>query len=271
MEVPRGKTQKEKVRKAHVSHILIKVTTSQETRDKIFNELQDLLVLADKQGLDSAGKEMGIAVKKTIPFEKKSNIQYIGYSQEAEDFAFNKKVGAISDIMENPSSYYIISVAEKIPAGIAKLEDVRSTVRGDVRNELLSKICRDTAEAIYTAIDEGSNWENAAKKYNCEYQQSELISRKSYMPGVGYDPKPMGVAFSLTKVNQMSEPVSYKTGCVIMKLLEKVNPDLSTFNEKRDSIYSAVKLAKQQDLYGKWFNMLVEDSKIENYTNRANR
>ncbi|MBN1213301.1 MAG: peptidylprolyl isomerase [candidate division Zixibacteria bacterium] len=271
MEVPRGKTEKEKVRKAHVSHILIKVTTSQDTRDNIFNQLQELLVIADKQGLDSAGKELGIPIKKTAPFEKKSSIQFIGYSQQAEDFAFGEKAGAISDIMENASSYYIIGVAEKIPAGIAEFDDARTLVRGDLRNEILTKICKDTADAIYTAIKEGSTWDKAAKKYNCEYLQTELITRSNYMPGVGYDPKPMGVAFSLTETNPMTEPISYKTGCVILKLLDRINPDLSTFNEKRDSLFAAVKLQKQQDAYGKWFNMLIDNSEIENYTTRAGR
>jgi len=271
MEVPRGKTEKEKVKKAHVSHILIKVTTSQETRDNIFNQLQELLVIADKYGLDSAGKELGVPVKKTTPFERKSNIQFIGYSQQAEDFAFKEEVGTISEIMENPSSYYIIGVAERVPVGIAKFEEARTTVRGDLRNEILTKICKDTADAIYTAIKEGNTWDKAAGKYNCEYQQTELITRNNYMPGVGYDPKPMGVAFSLRETNQMTEPISYKTGCVLMRLLERINPDLNTFNEKRDSLFAAVKLQKQQDAYGKWFNMLVDNSEIENYTTRAGR
>ena len=271
MEVPRGKTEKERVKKAHVSHILIKVATSQNTRDNIFNQLQELLVIADNHGLDSAGRELGVPIKKTSPFERKSTIQFIGYSQQAEDFAFKEKVGTISDIMENASSYYIIGVAERIPAGIAKLEEKRSLVRGDLRNEILTKICKDTADAIYTAIKEGNSWDKAAKKYNCEYQQSELITRNNYMPGVGYDPKPMGVAFSLAETNQMSEPVSYKTGCVIIKMLDRINPNLTTFNEKRDSLFAAVKLQKQQDAYGKWFNMLVDNAEIENYTTRASR
>ncbi|MDD5426017.1 MAG: peptidylprolyl isomerase [candidate division Zixibacteria bacterium] len=271
MEVPRGRTEKEKVRKAHVAHILFKVSTSQETQDNIYNQLQELLLLADRVGLDSAARELGVPLKKTMPFTRKSTIQYIGYDQQIEQFAFEEKVGSVSDIKENASSYYIVSVAEKIPSGVASLDEVRSRVRGDARNAALSKICKDTADAIYAVLQTGENWDKAARKYHCNYEETDLINRNNYLKGVGYDPKPMGVAFSLTRVNQMSEPVSYKTGCVIIKLIERYSPDLTVYHEKRDSLYSALKQQKQQELYGNWFNNLVEQAEIENYLVQANR
>jgi len=271
MDTPRGKTEKEMMRKAHVSHILIKVNTSIETEDNIFNQLEGFLLAADDRGLITASEEFDIPLKKTAPFTKKSNIQFIGYNEQVMNFSFDGKVGDISDIMENVSSYYIVSIAEKLPAGIATFEEVRSTVRGDLRNKILSVVCKDTADAIYAEIQKGTSPAKAAKQYNCNYVETDLITRTNYLQDVGYDPAPMGRAFSMTEPGQMTEPFSHKTGCVILKLLERISPDLTLFTEKQDSLYTALLNQKQQDLYGKWFNALLENAEIENYTARANR
>ncbi|MFZ5981752.1 MAG: peptidylprolyl isomerase [Candidatus Zixiibacteriota bacterium] len=271
LDTPRGKDKKEMMKKAHVSHILIKVTISSETEDNLFTQLEQLLTAANERGFKVAAEEQGLPVKTTMPFTDKSNIPYIGYNEEVMNFAFEDKVGSISDILENASSYYVVSIAEKLPAGVATFEEVKSTVRGDMRNEILSVICKDTANAIYAAIKNGTTPAKAAKDYNCNYVETDLINRNNYLQDVGYEPAPIGVAFSLTEPGQISEPFSHKTGCVILKLIERVNPDLTLYTEKHDSLYTALINQKQQDLYGKWFNALLENAEVENYTARANR
>jgi hypothetical protein len=51
-----------------------------------------------------------------------------------------------------------------------------------------------------------------------------------------------------------------------MKLLNRTEPDLTEFNAIRDSVASALLLAKQQQLYSDWYLNLVENSTIKNYT-----
>ena len=271
MDTPRGKNKKEMMKKAHVSHILIKVTTSVETENNIFNTLEEFLMAADDHGFKEAAEEEGLTVKTTHPFTRKMNISYIGYNEQIMNFAFNGKVGDISDITENASSYYVVSIAEKLPAGVATFEEVKSTVRGDLRNDILSVICKDTADAIYGEIQAGTPLTKAAANHGTKYVETELITRTNYLQDVGYDPAPLGVAFSMTEPGQLAPPFSHKTGCVILKLLDRVSPDLTVYTEKHDSLYTAIINQKQQDLYGKWFNALLDNAEVENYTARTNR
>ena len=75
----------------------------------------------------------------------------------------------------------------------------------------------------------------------------------------------------MTSVGQVIGPVDHGLGSAVMTMLEKQTPDLTQFNEKRDSVYQSVVQAKQQEMYSRWFDHLVQNSKIENNVARVNR
>ncbi|HEX2897165.1 MAG TPA: hypothetical protein VHP63_03850, partial [candidate division Zixibacteria bacterium] len=63
---------------------------------------------------------------------------------------------------------------------------------------------------------------------------------------------------------QMSAPSEHSQGLVIFKLIERITPDLTEFNSKRDSVLNTIVVKKQQDLYTRWFDNLVKNSEITN-------
>jgi hypothetical protein len=81
----------------------------------------------------------------------------------------------------------------------------------------------------------------------------------------------ISAAFSLSSPGQIVGPVDYSAGSAVMMLLEREMPDLTQFNEKRDSVYNEVMSAKQQEMYSRWFETLMQSSKIENNVARQNR
>jgi hypothetical protein len=50
----------------------------------------------------------------------------------------------------------------------------------------------------------------------------------------------------------------------MFKLLERTSPDLSDYNARRDSLYAVILNYKRQELYGRWFENLIENSDIVN-------
>lgn len=270
-EAPRGKTKKEKVKKVHAAHILIKVTPSSETIDKAYQKLEQFRALAVKEGFFKAAKEIEMPVRKTAPFFKGRNIQYIGNDANAGMFAFNNNIGDISDIIENNSAVFVVQVAEKLPAGMATFDEAKQKLKLDVLKYKVQKLCHDTAEAIYTAIQKGTPLKKAAKIHGAKYVISKEFDRGSYVQEIGRAPKAIGAAFALTKPGQISPPVDYDQGSVILKLIERNTPDLTLYNTQRDSIASAIMLSKQQELYTRWFNNLVEHSEIVNNTMKVSQ
>jgi peptidyl-prolyl cis-trans isomerase D len=264
-----GKPTKATKKQAHVAHILIRVTPSQESLDAAFRKLQDFELVAKQKDFASAATEAGLEIKHTQPFAKKDNIPYIGRDQVVTDFCFASDLHAISPVMENNSSIYVLQLAEKIPAGIASYEEVRGQIALDLRNARLAAICRDTAAAIANAAHSGISLQNAAKAHGFEYTTSEPFSRESYVPYIGRDPRAVGAAFTLSSTGQIIGPVDYDQGAAVMTLLERVPADLSVYTEKRDSIVTAVRTTKQQEFYGRWMESLMNNAKVESNIGRA--
>jgi peptidyl-prolyl cis-trans isomerase D len=272
-EVPVDSTDKNSKatkKQAHIAHILLKVTPSQETTDASWRKLQDLVSEAKQSNnLNAAAANAGLTVLKTAPFSKSNYIQYLGSDPGMSAFAFENPVGTFSEVSENSTAVYVAQIAERMPAGIESFEEARSQVIQDIRNTSLAAVCHDNAMVVYNSARATGNLESAAKQHNFEYTTSSLISRTSYLPGVGSAPEIEGAAFALTSLGQISNPINWNQGCAIVVLLERQPANQDIFNQKRDSVFNAVKQTKQQDLYSRWIMNLFNTSKIESYIGRT--
>ncbi len=96
------------------------------------------------------------------------------------------------------------------------------------------------------------------------YETPDAFTRRSYIRGLGVAPEAVGAAFSLKDSGKISAPVDYARGSVILQLIERTLPDTTLFVAQRDSLRQATLAAKQRELYGLWFDNLVENSEIVN-------
>ena len=263
-KVPPGKTKKEKVKEAHVSHILIKAEMSPETRDSLYTLMQDFVVAAKKDGFKQAAEELNIPTQETRPFTEKGQPPVSGNREELLDFAFSQKVGAMTDVLNNASSFIVAQIAQLLPAGVPPLDEVKTQVNQNLVKQMLIEETKKVADEVYSETQSGTSLEKAAKKHDVRYYQPPPFVRTGFIQGIGRYPEIVGAAFSLTDPAQISKPVEYVNGTAIFQLISKQSPDLTTFNEKRDSVYNAVLLQKQRRLYNGWYQNLVKNADIEN-------
>ncbi len=256
---PTGATKKE----AHIGHILLRVAASQESIDAAYRKLQDFELAAKQKDFSTAAQDAGLEVKRTTPFTRNANIMLIGNDPAASQFAFESEINTISPVMENSSAIFVLQIADRMPAGTKSFEEARGQIALDMRNSQLGVICRDTASAITNAARSGVGLETAAKAHNLQYVASDLFGRDSYVPYIGKDPRAVGAAFTMNSPGQIIGPVDYAMGSAVMMLLERMPADLTLYTEKRDSIVTAVRTAKQQEFYGRWMESLQNNAEIE--------
>jgi len=254
----------QKVKEAHASHILLKVTASAETLDRIHRQLDDFKMYSGEYGFAGAAEEKGLEMLTTDPFTEGEAINQIGYDPSINQFAFNNEVGAISSVLENRSWAYVVELADRLPAGLAAFDDVKDAVKRDYEMFVVKNLCHDTAAVIYDQIQQGTDIEKAAGMHGAKYTVSDEFDRKSYIRGLGVAPEAVGAAFSLTEPGQITRPVDYARGSVLLRLIERKTPDMSDLGTKRDSLYQSMLAVKQQDLYVAWFDDLVKNSEIIN-------
>jgi len=269
MDTPRGKQEKEMMKKAHCSHILISATPSQETLDRKYNRLEQFAVAAKTDGFIKAAKDLKFPIRQTGLFMKGRNIQFLGKDAQAGMFAFENKVDEISELFENNSAYYVVQVVESIEAGPATFEEARDRVKIDLEAITVANLCRDTIMAIWGEMEKGTDIKKAAKMFGETYDTTTEFSRVDYVKGLRRDPVAIGSAFALNTPGEISNPVEYEHGSVIFQLIEKTTPDISEMTAKRDSVFQTVLMNKRQYLYTQWVDHMISSSTIDNYIDDA--
>lgn len=268
MEKVKGK-EDTMVKQAHASHILIKAEISQESRDQLYNKLEAFRETAGRIGFQAAIEEHDIPFRHAEPFFIAGNIQYLGNNREVAEFTFKNKLNTISDMMENTSAMFVVQVSEIKPAGPSTFEEADKKLRLDALNYKVLMICKDTADVIWAEIQAGTDIEKAAKNHGEEYTDMKPFKRDDFVAEIRHDPEAIGAAFSISEPGQMHPPTEHNQGVAIFKLIDRITPDLSDYNAKKDSIYSSILTKKQQNLYTRWFDGLVAKAEIVNNVQKA--
>lgn len=256
----------EEGQQAKLSHILIRTQASDVTLANGLQLMDSVVANTRESDMETAAEKLGLELYQTKPLAEEVRVPYLGRasSHHILEWAFKAEVGDVSEVMENDETYSVIRVDEILPPGPAELEDVRRRVQSDWRYTTAQQMCRDTMAAVWADMESGLPLENAAYKHNLDYEKPVTIRRSGSVPELVNDPKAIGAAFSLHEPGEILGPLDYKGGTVIMELLSRTEPDLSQYNEQRDSIYASVLNAKQQKTWELWFRDLHESSEIEN-------
>jgi peptidyl-prolyl cis-trans isomerase D len=264
-----GSANEVDVEKANAAHILLNITASQETLDQLQLDAKDFAALATESGFEKAAKDKNYQIMSTSPFAEKGYIQYLGNDQSAQDFAFNNEPGKVSEELENNSSYYVLKMAAHLPEGYSAFEEVKASINQDIINERAKQATLSTAQRTYEAIKSGTPITRAGETYGASYAETEMINRKTAIPNMGRPPEVFGAAFALKYIGEVSLPIQFTNGTVILTLLGRKSPNLEEFNRIQDSLSVVVLQKKQQDLYSRWFDNLLKNTKIENYVNEV--
>ncbi len=267
-ETPPGATAPVSTEKINAAHILLKVGPSSETVEQLALRAQEFIELAKQKGFEKAVEELGLETRSTKPFQRGEYIQYVGEDKNVSDFAFDNKPGTISDVLENSAMLFVAKVASHMPAGYTPFEEVEKAINQKLSLERAKELAVKAAEEIYNDIKSGTPIERAGESKGYPYATTENITRNSSIPGLGRVPEIIGAAFAMQSYDDVSRPIPYDNGAAIIRLLERTSPNLEDFNRAQDSIKVAVLQKKQQDMYGRWFEYLVKNSKIENYVDK---
>jgi len=262
------RTDKDGKEERNAAHILLKVEPSSETISQISTNAADFAAAARDEGFEAAAEEFNYEIKPTGEFLRDGYAGFLGRNQNAINFAFDNEVGSISDPFEDQAGYYVVKVKEHLPAGYTPFEDAKASIQGLVSREKARKIAQDSMAVAYQEITNGNAMKAVADKYGFAYDTTASINNKSIIRNVGNDPQVLATAFALENSGDISKPVEYDNGIIVMKLLDRISPNIEEFNQKQDSIYQAVLLKKRQDMYSRWYNQLVEDANIENNVDR---
>ena len=247
------------------SHILLKVTPSEETLAQIKGAADDFAEKVSKNEFSKTAEESDLPVQETGWFVPGANIRDVGKNSQVDEFAFNNDVGKASDIFETAKGFYIFQIKAKRPAGLATLDEVKATIKQMLSKDKADSLAQEKAQSIYSQIKAGKSLKVAAEQNNATYAEPAEFTVSSPPPEIKAAPEFIGKAFSLISSGQISSPVRTGLGSFIIQLVSRSVPSDSLFAAAKDSINYVVLQKKQGQIYQDWFSRIRKQADIKDY------
>jgi len=259
-------TEKTKpVKKYKIADIQIRVTPSQETKTRLYNELSQFISLnrsltALKENAGTAGFNIQTGVEVT---KEQINIGNIQGTRQIVQWTFNNKKGAISDIYEcQDREYFVVAAVENaLPAGFRPLASVSELLKRELLNKKKGeKLAADLKSKNFTTL------EQYAEAMNTIPQSVKFVTFGTpfVSGGIGNEPI-INAKAPLAPLSQVTEPFAGKNRVFVIAVTDKREEDTSEEIQReqiqRQNMSRAYQLVQSPEL-------LRENAKIVNNFSR---
>jgi parvulin-like peptidyl-prolyl isomerase len=184
-----------------------------------------------------------------------------------EETAFSLAVGGVSAPVQTPVGLVLLKTTGVIPAGVPPLTEIRDKVAASVRRQKAEAVALERAKQL--AADAGAgDFAAAAKKAGAATGETARFSRAKPAEKLPGDAM---LAALQTPAGQLSAPIKAQQGYYVVKVLERVPPDMGGLAAERDKIQKEVLVQKQSLAWESWINGARANSKIETHLPASRR
>lgn len=260
-------TKKEKGEtKYHASHILLTLKPTKETLAKIKTRAEEFASQSKKIGFENLVTQKKLTPASTGLFKKNAFLRDFGSNSPAHTFAFDAKVGEVSQVIEIPNAFVVCKLVDRKPAGLKTLDEMQEYLAKELSGKKTLDLAFQKATQIYLSINPGQTLEQVAQTQQLKVNHTGTFTAQDMsVSGVGISPEFQGVAFVLTEQNRISKPVRGKSGVYIIELASKESPPEAIFTAMQDSLTTELLNERQAEIYNQWMNNLKRQSKIQDF------
>jgi peptidyl-prolyl cis-trans isomerase D len=171
--------------------------------------------------LDRVAKERSLEVTETDLILLAEPIVGIGSQPELSGRLFGMKEGDVTPAMRVSTGWVFATVTGRQDAYIPKLDEVKTRVAEDVKQDKATEMAKQRAAAIATELKSAKDFAAAVKRAGLEIKTTELIARGSAIPDVGISEAIDAAAFALPE-GGVSDAITTPTATAIIRVAEKV-------------------------------------------------
>lgn len=250
------------------AEINIPVKVSAQTREEIYNSANDLVYIVNKgSDFEKEAELMKYPIQETTPFNEKSEfVPGIGMHKAIVQFAFDNKLGTVSDVFRISNGYVVVKVSEVIHAGVKRFDEVKEGLKPTVLREKKMDMMKKKAEGMRNKIPSGEGLEflTSIDQNLVTTQTGSFNYGQSVGEGVGRDFNFNYAAFSM-KPDQISQPVKGNRGYYLIQLVSKSDFDTTAYSVQKNILRTQIFQEKRSQMFNNWLSELKKNSKIEDY------
>ncbi|MBD3179241.1 MAG: hypothetical protein GF417_06405 [Candidatus Latescibacteria bacterium] len=251
--------------RVNASHILMKVTPGYETRDSIRTMVTGLIDNIKSSSFEDAASDAGLEIHQSEPFTEGGIIQGIGLAPSISDFAFSFDRGDVSSAMQIDDLIYFVKIERVIPEQAKPFEEAIDMLVRLVREERAEQKAREKAADIRKESFV-SSLQSAAEEHNLVMKSTGFFKKNE--PVDGFPASSIFVkAAHILPPRSISSPIRGDGEFYLITVLEKTEPEMENYGEKRDSIANRLRRFKSQEVISDWFNELKKEADIVDLRN----
>ena len=256
------KRTKDGAEEIQASHILLKETVSEATKENFDVIANDLYENAESAGLEVAAEELAYETKETTEiYEDAKYIGGIGQNEELIKFAFKNKVGKLSELtLKDDGNYLLCEVSLVVGEHYQELEEVNTRIETSVKNEKKKEIVKSNALEFATKYN-SSEYLEKAKAEELEIVEVPGVTIEKTMPKIGKD-EALNEAILAKQAGEFTDVISGDRGSYIALVKVRTQPDMDKFEKEQDMLMEEAQTKAEEDHLNEWYNQMKEDAEI---------
>jgi len=179
-----------------------------------------------------------------------------------EEAAFALALGGVSTPVQTPAGLVVLKAVEAIGAGVPPLIEIKDKVATSVKRQKAEAAALERAKRLAADAQTGGDLAGAAKKVGAVTGETARFSRAKPAERLPGDAM---VAALQTPAGQLSAPVKAQQGYYLVKVLERVPPDMGGLAAERDKLLKEVLTQKQSLAWESWLSGARANAKVETH------
>ena len=255
-------------REVKIADLVMKVKASPQTIDAAYQHAQDFSFLAKDEGFEKSAELSKYTVRETPEFTKGGVIPGVGMNDAISNFAFDHKVGSISEPISATGGIMVVMVSGAHEDGVRNFDEVKVLSKMGALKEKKLQALRPQVDEFYKKLTPSSDLLVAAQSApNVTAQKTGPFKPVDFPLGVGRDARFIGVALSL-KPGELSKPFEGSRGYYIIKLLSRSSLDSVSLASQRQSIKDQILQEKRTRVVSEWRTAIRDKADIEDHRDK---
>jgi peptidyl-prolyl cis-trans isomerase D len=211
--------------------------------------------------IDRVAKEKSMQVVDTPLLLLADPIEGVGSQPELSGRLFGLKEGEVTPAMRVAQGWVFAAVTGKQDPYIPKLDEVKTRVSDDLKQEKAAELAKQRAAAIATELKGAKDFAAAVKKAGLEIKTTELIARGAPVPDIGISDAVDNAAFALPQ-GGVSDAIATPTGTAIVRVAEKVSVTDAEIETGKDQLRDELVNTRRDKFFGAYMQKAKQGLKI---------
>ncbi len=250
-------------RELKVASVVIPIEPSSQTKNDIFERSKDFSFNAKESEFVKEAEATGLQVKEAEVQEEGGMIPGLGVYANITRWAFDSKVGEVSEPYSLTNGYAVFSVAQVKDAGVRPFDELKETLKPLVLRKKKSEKAASLLSEVRSKLAQGDSLTKiTAFRSDLRVQNTGSFLLNGSIPGVGRDAAFLG-AVSALESGQISNAVQSTRGAFLIQLLSKAPVDTTVFSAQKDGLRTQLLQEKRNKFLSEWLDKLKAEADIE--------